>query len=52
MLKRIAKLLAQDWQAELRPRPIWRAVKTIDNTLLRFKPLRHYCGEVNVYLEK
>lgn len=52
MLKRIAKLPAQDWQAELRPRPIWRAVKTIDNTLLRFKPLRHYCGEVNVYLEK
>jgi SAM-dependent methyltransferase len=52
MLKRMAKLPVQDWQAKLKPRPFWRAVKALDNLLLSFKPLRRYCGEVNIYLRK
>jgi hypothetical protein len=52
MLKRFAPLPAQDPTAPLHPRPFWRAVKTIDQQLLRMGPLRRYCGEVIVRLQK
>jgi len=52
MAKRLAKLPATDWNAPLQPRPFWRAIKALDNRILRFQPLRRYCGEVIVWLQK
>jgi 2-polyprenyl-3-methyl-5-hydroxy-6-metoxy-1,4-benzoquinol methylase len=52
MLKRLAKLPQSEWDARLTPRPFWHAVKAIDQQVLRFAPLRRYCGEVIVYLQK
>jgi len=52
MLKRLAALPVPRWDVPLQPRPLWRAVKKFDQQLLRFSPLRHYCGEVIVSLRK
>ena len=52
MLKRLAKLPPSEWNAQLAPRPLWRAVKALDHQILRLAPLRRYCGEVIVYLRK
>jgi 2-polyprenyl-3-methyl-5-hydroxy-6-metoxy-1,4-benzoquinol methylase len=52
MLKRLAKLPRTDWSAELKPRPLWRAVSGLDRRILRFRPLRPYCGEAIVCLQK
>lgn len=52
MLKRLAKLPRTDWYSELQPRPLWQAVRSLDQQVLRFQPLRHFCGEVIVYLQK
>jgi 2-polyprenyl-3-methyl-5-hydroxy-6-metoxy-1,4-benzoquinol methylase len=52
MLKRLAKLPAGDWSAPLVPRPFWQALKAMDHGILRFRPLRRYCGEVIVFLQK
>ena len=52
MLKRLAKPPRTEWKAELTPRPLWRALSALDGRLLRFPPLRRYCGEVIVYLQK
>ena len=52
MLKRLAKLPPAEWYAALEPRPFWRLVKTLDKQILRFPPLRRYCGEVIVVLQK
>ena len=52
MAKRLAKHPRTDWFAPLQPRPFWRAIKTLDNQILRFQPLRRYCGEVIVCLQK
>jgi hypothetical protein len=52
MLKRLAKLPQGDWSEPLAPRPFWQAVKAIDQKVLRFRPLRRYCGEVIVFLKK
>jgi ubiquinone/menaquinone biosynthesis C-methylase UbiE len=52
MLKRLAKLPPPDWLAELRPRSFWKLVKALDNQLLRIRPMRRYCGEVIVFLQK
>jgi 2-polyprenyl-3-methyl-5-hydroxy-6-metoxy-1,4-benzoquinol methylase len=52
MAKRLARPLLTDWNAKCQPRPFWRAMKRIDKQLLRFSPLRRYCGEVVVFLER
>jgi 2-polyprenyl-3-methyl-5-hydroxy-6-metoxy-1,4-benzoquinol methylase len=52
MLKRLAKVPQQSLEAPLKPRPFWRLVKSVDNQILRFRPLRRYCGEVIVFLKK
>ena len=52
MLKRLAKPPRLEGNAKLKPRPLWRAVSALDEHLLRFRPLRRYCGEVIVYLQK
>ena len=52
MLKRLAKLPRMEWQAELEPRPLWQALSSLDQQILRLRPLRYLCGEVIVYLEK
>jgi 2-polyprenyl-3-methyl-5-hydroxy-6-metoxy-1,4-benzoquinol methylase len=52
MLKRLARLPRAEWRAELQPRPFWRAVRSLDQKILRFPPLRRYCGEVIVFLQK
>ena len=52
MLKRLAKLPERDLTAPLRPRPFWRAVKSLDQKLLQVRPLRRYCGEVIISLRK
>jgi 2-polyprenyl-3-methyl-5-hydroxy-6-metoxy-1,4-benzoquinol methylase len=52
MLKRLAKRPAAEWYAELKPRPLWCAVKKLDNVVLRFSPLRRFCGEAIVTLTK
>ena len=52
MLKRFAKLPERNLSAPLRPRPFWRLIKSMDNKLLRFRPLRRYCGEVIIFLRK
>lgn len=50
MLKRLAKLPHPDPGVPVRPRPFWQLMKTLDSHLLRFRPLRRYCGEVIIYL--
>ncbi|HEY4959450.1 MAG TPA: class I SAM-dependent methyltransferase [Terriglobales bacterium] len=50
MLKRLAKLPYPDPGVPVRPRPFWQLMKTLDAQLLRFAPLRRYCGEVIIYL--
>jgi 2-polyprenyl-3-methyl-5-hydroxy-6-metoxy-1,4-benzoquinol methylase len=50
MLKRLAKLPSPDPSLPVTPRPFWQAVKSLDAQLLRFPPLRRYCGEVIIYL--
>ena len=50
MLKRMAKLPYPDPSVPAGPRPFWRMVKSLDTQLLRFSPLRRYCGEVVIYL--
>jgi len=52
MLKRLAKLPAQEWNGQLKPRPFWRSVKAMDERILRLTPLRRYCGEVIVIAVK
>lgn len=52
MLKRLAKLPERNLSEPLRPRSFWRLVKSIDQHLLRFRPLQMYCGEVIIYLVK
>jgi 2-polyprenyl-3-methyl-5-hydroxy-6-metoxy-1,4-benzoquinol methylase len=52
MLKRLAKLPPAEWNTNLKPRPLWRLVKALDKQILRFPPLRRYCGEVIVFLQK
>jgi 2-polyprenyl-3-methyl-5-hydroxy-6-metoxy-1,4-benzoquinol methylase len=52
MLKRLAKLPRPDWSAQLVPRLWWRGVKALDHQILRLAPLRRYCGEVVVFLQK
>jgi 2-polyprenyl-3-methyl-5-hydroxy-6-metoxy-1,4-benzoquinol methylase len=52
MLKRLAKLPPTDWNAPLALRPFWRAMKALDHQILQLAPLRCYCGEVVVYLQK
>src|SRR5271165_3830700 len=50
MLKRLAKLPQPDLNAPPTPRPFWRLVKSMDGQILRFPPLRRYCGEVIIYV--
>ena len=50
MLKRLAKLPRPDLNSPPSPRPFWRLVKSMDRQILRFPPLRRYCGEVIIYL--
>ena len=52
MLKRLAKLPRMEWHAELEPRPLWQALSSLDQQILRLRPLRDFCGEVIVYLKK
>lgn len=52
MLKRLAKLPPAEWYAALEPRPFWKLVRTLDDQVLRLTPLRRYCGEVIVLLQK
>jgi 2-polyprenyl-3-methyl-5-hydroxy-6-metoxy-1,4-benzoquinol methylase len=52
MLKRLAKLPEGDLKRAMRPRPLWKFVKSVDEQLLRFQPLRRFCGEVIIYLQK
>ncbi len=52
MLKRLAKLPGRNLPDPLRPRPFWRVVKSLDRGLLRLRPMRRYCGEVIIYLQK
>jgi 2-polyprenyl-3-methyl-5-hydroxy-6-metoxy-1,4-benzoquinol methylase len=52
MLKRLAKLPAPDVAAALKPRPFWTGIKSLDRKILRFLPLRRYCGEVIILLRK
>jgi ubiquinone/menaquinone biosynthesis C-methylase UbiE len=52
MLKRLASLPERNLGEAIRARPLLRFLKSLDESLLRFKPLRRYCGEVIIYLEK
>ena len=52
MLKRMAKLPVFDREAPLKPRSSWKAVHKLDEMLLKFSPLRFFCGEVIVELRK
>lgn len=52
MLKRLAALPELRLGTALRPRPFWRRVKSLDSKILRFSPLRRYCGEVIIFLQK
>ncbi len=52
MLKRLAPLPSQAWDAKLQPRPLWRAIKAVDDKILRLRPMRRYCGEAIVIAEK
>jgi 2-polyprenyl-3-methyl-5-hydroxy-6-metoxy-1,4-benzoquinol methylase len=50
MLKRLTKPPQLDMSASVTSHPFWRLVKSLDAKILRFPPLRRYCGEVIVYL--
>jgi 2-polyprenyl-3-methyl-5-hydroxy-6-metoxy-1,4-benzoquinol methylase len=52
MLKRLAKLPERNMADPIKPRPFWLLVKRLDDLLLGFRPLRQYCGEVTIYLQK
>lgn len=52
MAKRLARPSSPWWSAECQPRPFWKMVKSVDRQLLRFPPLRRYCGEVVVFVQK
>jgi 2-polyprenyl-3-methyl-5-hydroxy-6-metoxy-1,4-benzoquinol methylase len=52
MLKRLSRVPIRDLSRPLRSRPIWKAVKRLDELLLRIPPLRSWCGEVIITLRK
>jgi 2-polyprenyl-3-methyl-5-hydroxy-6-metoxy-1,4-benzoquinol methylase len=52
MLKRLGKLPVAGWNSELQPRPLWRFVKAVDDGILSVRPLRYFCGEVVIFLQK
>lgn len=52
MTKRLVRPSEGAPGAECQARPFWRMLKNIDKQLLRFAPLRRYCGEVVVLLQK
>ncbi len=52
MLKRLAKLPVFNRDSPLQPRPLWKAVHRLDETLLAIRPLKFFCGEVIVELRK
>jgi hypothetical protein len=52
MLKRLGKLPVAGWNSELQPRPLWRFVKAVDDGVLGIRPLRYFCGEVIIFLQK
>jgi len=52
MLKRLAKVPERNMADSIKPRPFWLVVKRLDDLLLSFRPLRQYCGEVTIYLQK
>lgn len=51
MLKRLVTPPERNLQSEIRPRPFWKLVKKFDEKLL-ISPLRRYCGEVIIYMQK
>jgi 2-polyprenyl-3-methyl-5-hydroxy-6-metoxy-1,4-benzoquinol methylase len=52
MLKRLAKLPEPHLEDALKARPFWRRIKSLDREILRFPPLRRFCGEVIILLQK
>lgn len=52
MAKRLAMPSSRGWSAECQPRPFWKFVKSVDQQLLRFTPLRRFCGEVVMSVQK
>jgi 2-polyprenyl-3-methyl-5-hydroxy-6-metoxy-1,4-benzoquinol methylase len=52
MLKRLAKLPERNLASPIKRRPFWLSVKRLDRILLSFSPLRRYCGEVIISLQK
>jgi len=52
MSKRLTKLPERNLANPVRRRPFWMFVKSLDRILLRFPPLRRYCGEVIISLTK
>jgi 2-polyprenyl-3-methyl-5-hydroxy-6-metoxy-1,4-benzoquinol methylase len=52
MLKRLARIPGFDPGAQLKPRPLWKKVKSLDSRILQLPVLRRYCGEVVVTLQK
>ena len=52
MLKRWASLPPRDLAQPLEPRTLWRTVKRVDSALLRWKPLRAWCGEAIIVYQK
>jgi 2-polyprenyl-3-methyl-5-hydroxy-6-metoxy-1,4-benzoquinol methylase len=52
MLKRMAKLPERNLSNPIRPRPLWQFLKSLDVALLHVRPLRRYCGEIIVDLQK
>jgi len=53
MLKRLAKLPDRNLANPLKRRQLWLAVKRLDSMLLGYcSPLRRYCGEVIISLQK
>jgi len=52
MLKRFSTLPVRDLSRPLQPRPMWRAVKRMDEILLKISPLQNWCGEAIVSFRK
>ncbi len=50
MLKRLAKIPSPDPNLPVTPRPFWQLMKAVDQQIVRFLPIRRYCGEVIIYL--
>jgi ubiquinone/menaquinone biosynthesis C-methylase UbiE len=50
MLKRLAKIPSADPNLPVTPRPFWQLMKAVDQQIVRFPLIRHYCGEVIIYL--